>query len=137
LIRDGNQVGANDYALYGQEMYGSTWALCKMNMFLHGVDAAGIEGEDTLRHPQFLDESGALLKFEVAIANPPCSLDKWGQEIAENAFNLNIPRYVDTFEPEPEIDIKAVQVEIDTIEKQLVQTRAKMKGYLKELGFIK
>jgi type I restriction enzyme M protein len=101
LIRDGNQVGANDYALYRQEMNGSTWALCKMNMFLHGVDAAGIEWEETLRHPQFLDESGALIKFEVVIANPPCSLDKWGQEIAENAFNLNIPRYVDTFEPEP------------------------------------
>ncbi len=284
LIRAGNQVGSSDYALYGQEMNGSTWALCKMNMFLHGVDAAHIEWEDTLRHPLFKDEHGALMKFDVVIANPPFSLDKWGQEIAaadhygrfqrgippkskgdwafishmlatamegsgrvgvvvphgvlfrggqegkireavirenmldaviglpanlffgtgipaalmifdkaravnrrilfidasrdfeqstnqnklrpqdidkivttfrkrksiekyahaatfkeieENEFNLNIPRYVDTFEPEPEIDINAVQDEIEAIEVELAETRKKMNGYLKELGFIK
>ena len=44
---------------------------------------------------------------------------------------------MDTFEPEPEIDIKAVQEEIDAIEKELAQTQAKMKDYLKELGFTK
>ena len=284
LIRAGNQVGTDDYALYGQEMNGSTWALCKMNMFLHGVDAAHIQWEDTLRHPLFLDKHGALMKFDVVIANPPFSLDKWGQEMAaqdrygrfqrgippkskgdwafishmlataldgtgrvgvvaphgvlfrggqegkireavirenllegviglpanlffgtgipaalmifdksrpinrkilfidasrefeqstnqnklrprdiekivatfrnrqdidkyahaatfseieENEFNLNIPRYVDTFEPEPEIDIKAVQGEIEEIEAELAKTRGKMNGYLKELGFIK
>jgi type I restriction enzyme M protein len=286
LIRAGKQVGSDDYALYGQEMNGSTWALCKMNMFLHGVDAAHIQWEDTLRHPQFVDENDALMKFDVVIANPPFSLDKWGQEIAagdqynrfhrgippkskgdwafishmlatamdgsgrvgvvvphgvlfrggqegkireavirenmldgviglpanlffgtgipaalmifdksrrvggkskvlfidasrefeqstnqnrlreqdiekivatfrkrrtvdkyaylasykeieENEFNLNIPRYVDTFEPEPEIDIMAVQDEIDGIEKELAKTRKKMDGYLKDLGFIK
>jgi len=286
LIRAGKEVGSDDYALYGQEMNGSTWALCKMNMFLHGVDAAHIEWEDTLRHPQFVDDHDALIKFDVVIANPPFSLDKWGQEIAAedrfgrfhrgippkskgdwafishmlatamegkgrvgvvvphgvlfrggqegrireavirenmldgviglpanlffgtgipaalmifdksrpagakgevlfidasreyeqstnqnrlrpedidkivttfrkrqamdkyaylatcdeieaNGFNLNIPRYVDTFEAEPEIDIKAVQEEIDAIEKELAQTRKRMNGYLKELGFIK
>jgi type I restriction-modification system DNA methylase subunit len=36
-------------------------------------------------------------------------------EIVENEFNLNIPRYVDTFEPEPEIDVAAVQREIEEI----------------------
>jgi type I restriction enzyme M protein len=266
-------------------MNGSTWALCKMNMFLHGVDAARIEWEDTLRNPQFVDDGDALMKFDVVIANPPFSLDKWGQEIAandrfgrfrrgippkskgdwafishmlatavegsgrvgvvvphgvlfrggqegrireavirenlldgviglpanlffgtgipaalmifdksrptgkkgdvlfidasrefeqstsqnrlraqdidkivttfrkrrtmdkyaylatfrkieEHEFNLNIPRYVDTFEPEPEIDIKTVQEEIDAIEKELTKTQTKMKGYLKELGLI-
>jgi type I restriction enzyme M protein len=57
-------------------------------------------------------------------------------EIEENAFNLNIPRYVDTFEPEPEIDIVAVQKEIEEIEVQLKATRKKMDVYLKELGFM-
>ncbi len=286
LIRAGKQVGSDDYALYGQEMNGSTWALCKMNMFLHGVDAAHILWEDTLRHPQFVDENDALMTFDVVIANPPFSLDKWGQEIAaddvynrfyrgippkskgdwafiahmlataaqgggrvgvvvshgvlfrggqegrireavvrenvldgviglppnlffgtaipaalmifdksrragrqsnvmfidasrkferstnqnrlrsrdierivttfrkrrsvakyaclasyaeieENDFSLNIPRYVDTYEPEPQIDIPAVQAEIDTLEKELARTRRKMQGYLKELGFLK
>jgi len=42
------------------------------------------------------------------------------EEIAENDFNLNIPRYVDTFEEEEEIDIDAVQKEIDQLEKELI-----------------
>ena len=53
----------------------------------------------------------------------------------ENEFNLNIPRCVDTSEPEPEIDITAVQQEIDDIETKLNTIREKMDGYLKELGF--
>jgi len=283
LIRVARQVGSDDFSLYGQEMNGSTWALCKMNMFLHGMDASQIEWEDTIRHPQFVEDD-ALMKFDVVIANPPFSLDKWGQEIAaedrygrfrrgippkskgdwafishmlataiegegrvgvvvphgvlfrggqegkireavvkenildaviglptnlfygtgipaalmifdksrepngkekvffidasrefeqgtnqnklreqdiekivdtfrnkttiekysylasyaeieENEFNLNIPRYVDTFEKEEEIDIAAVQEEIDKIEAELAKTQAKMEGYLKELGF--
>ena len=283
LIRASKQVGSGDFSLYGQEMNGSTWALCKMNMFLHNVDSARIEWEDTIRHPQFV-EHDALMKFDVVIANPPFSLDKWGQEgaaedrygrffrgippkskgdwafishmvatavegtgkvgvvvphgvlfrggqegkireavirenildaviglpanlffgtgipaalmifdkarkpngkepvlfidasrefdqatnqnrlrsqdiekivatfrmnkaidkysylaayqeIEENEFNLNIPRYVDTFEEEEEIDIAAVQKEIEQIEEELVKTQTKMNKYLKELGF--
>jgi type I restriction enzyme M protein len=281
LVRAGNQVGSIDFALYGQEMNGSTWALCKMNMFLHEVDSAHIEWEDTIRHPQLI-ENDALMKFDIVIANPPFSLDKWGQEMAaedryarfqrgippkskgdwafishmlatavegtgrvgvvvphgvlfrggqegkireamirenlldavigipanlfygtgipaalmifdksrrpdkeilfidasrefeqstnqnklrpqdtekivaiyrkrqavekyaypaafqeieENEFNLNIPRYVDTFEPEPEIDIAATQKEIEQLEGELAETQAKMNAYLKELGF--
>ena len=56
------------------------------------------------------------------------------EEIVENDYNLNIPRYVDTFEPEAEIDIAEVQQEIDKIEAELVEVRAKMRGYLRELG---
>lgn len=56
------------------------------------------------------------------------------EEIETNGFNLNIPRYVDTFEPEPEIDLQAVQNEIRAIEHELAETRAKMNHYLKELG---
>jgi type I restriction enzyme M protein len=285
LIKASQQVSSRDFALFGQEMNGSTWALCKMNMFLHDVDAARIEWEDTIRHP-LLVENDALMKFDIVIANPPFSLDKWGQEIAdkdhfqrfgrgippkskgdwafimhmlttavegkgrvgvvvphgvlfrggqegairkavieenllsgvvglpgnlffgagipavlmifdkarklnakgdvffidaarefeqgtnqnrlrpediekiistyrarkeiakyshrapyteieENEFNLNIPRYVDTFEPEAQIDVAAVQKEIEDIEGKLVETRKKMTGYLKELGFAK
>lgn len=282
LIRAAKQVGSRNFSLFGQEMNGSTWALCKMNMFLHEVDAARIEWEDTIRHP-LLVENDALIKFDVVIANPPFSLDKWGQEIAsgdrferfsrgippkskgdwafishmiaiaiegkgrvgvvvphgvlfrggqegairkaiieenlldgvvglpanlfygagipaalvifdrarkskgkdpvlfidassefeqdanqnrlrdqdiekivstfhsrkeiekyshlatyaeleENDFNLNIPRYVDTFEPEPEVDLMAVRHNIMRIKNELVEVEAKMEGYLKELG---
>ncbi len=283
LIRASKKIDSPDFSLYGQEMNGSTWALCKMNMFLHNVDAADIKWEDTIRQP-LLVEDDALMKFDIVIANPPFSLDKWGQEAAsgdrynrfyrgippkskgdwafishmlataiegrgrvgvvvphgvlfrggqegkireavirenlldaviglpanlfygtgipaalmifnraraaenrdqilfidasrefelatnqnklrekdierivstfrqrkaidkysyladydeieENEFNLNIPRYVDTFEPEPEIDIAEVQNEIAEIEAELVKTRTEMNKHLKELGF--
>jgi len=283
LIKAARQVGTRNFSLYGQEMNGSTWALCKMNMFLHEVDAARIEWEDTIRHPQLV-ENDALMKFDIVVANPPFSLDKWGQEgaagdpfdrfhrgippkskgdwafishmiasalegkgrvgvvvphgvlfrggqegkirqalieenlldgvvglasnlfygagipaalmifdksrthggrddvffidaskdyaqgtnqnrlrpedidkivetfrdrtaidkysrsatfeeIEENDFNLNIPRYVDTFEPEPEIDMDEVQRDIERINGELAEVEAKMDGYLKELGF--
>jgi len=86
LIKCGNQVTkkeSNDFALYGQELNGSTWALAKMNMFLHGMDSARVEWGDTLRNPKLL-ENDTLMKFEVVTANPPFSLDKWGQDEAKN-----------------------------------------------------
>jgi type I restriction enzyme M protein len=56
------------------------------------------------------------------------------EEIAENDFNLNIPRYVDTFEAEKEVDLKAVERDIEDLEKELAGVRKQMAGYLKELG---
>jgi type I restriction enzyme M protein len=56
------------------------------------------------------------------------------EEIKENDFNLNIPRYVDTFEEEEEVDIPVVQKEIAQLEKELADVRKEMDGYLKELG---
>lgn len=56
------------------------------------------------------------------------------EEIAENDFNLNIPRYVDTFEEEKEVDLKAVEQEIKDLEKQLESLRREMEANLKELG---
>ena len=58
------------------------------------------------------------------------------QEIADNDYNLNIPRYVDTFEEEAPVDIAATQQEIDRLETELVEVRGKMNGYLKELGLL-
>lgn len=55
-------------------------------------------------------------------------------DIRENDYNLNIPRYVDTFEEEAEVDIPAVQREIDALERELAQVQAQMNDYLKELG---
>jgi type I restriction enzyme M protein len=55
------------------------------------------------------------------------------EEIQENEFNLNIPRYVDTFEEEPEVDIAAVQSEIDKLEGELKTVQVEMERYLKEL----
>ncbi len=293
LIKVAKEVGSNNFSLYGQENNGSTWALCRMNMFLHELDQANIEWGDTLNNPKLL-EGDHLMKFNIVVANPPFSLDKWGaenasidqfsrfhrgvppkskgdyafishmietayedvgkvgvivphgvlfrgssegvirkqlieenyldaviglpanlffgtgipaaillfgkgrgkrkdvlfidasqgyeagknqnnlrqqdidkivktykaykttkplsgdegeiveakyayratiKEIADNDFNLNIPRYVDTFEEETPVDIKATQVEIDRLKGELVGVEKQMNEYLKELGF--
>ncbi len=55
-------------------------------------------------------------------------------EIKENDFNLNIPRYVDTFEEEEMIDIDTVKANISNIEAELKEVQAKMNKYLEELG---
>ena len=286
LIQASQEVGSENFALFGQEVNGATWALARMNMFLHARDAARIEWCDTLNSPTLV-EGDHLMKFDVVLANPPFSLDKWGSEdadtdqfkrywrgvppkskgdyafithmieiakrqsgrvavvvphgvlfrsgaegrireklieenlldavvglpanlftstgipvailvfdrsreeggenasrrdvlfidasrdyvpaktmnlldeghvakildtyrtraevkkysycasiedIAENGFNLNIPRYVDTFEPEEEINVAAVQKDIARIEGELAEVRAKMITYLRELG---
>jgi len=84
LIRN-NFNGSKKYALFGQEAIGSTWALAKMNMFLHGEDNHRLEWGDTIRHPMLLDKEGkGLLHFDIVTANPPFSLDKWGHEGAAN-----------------------------------------------------
>jgi type I restriction enzyme M protein len=81
LIKVAREIGSPDYFLYGQEVNGGTWALCRMNMFLHGVDNARIEWGDTLNSPKLI-EGDRLMKFDVVVANPPFSLDKWGAEKA-------------------------------------------------------
>jgi len=279
LIKVGRQADERDFALFGQETNGTTHALCRMNMFLHGMDNFRIEWGDTLRNPRLV-EKDQLMKFDIVVANPPFSLDKWGheeagadtyhryhrglppkskgdwafithmietarertgkvgvvvphgvlfrgaaegkirqklieenlleavvglpanlffgtgipaailifnkgkthgdvlfidgsreykeaknqnlltdehvrkivatyqafqtvekyayratpQEIADNDFNLNIPRYVDTFEEEADIDLDKVKAEITSLESQLADVRAKMQAYLEELG---
>lgn len=57
------------------------------------------------------------------------------EEIAENDYNLNIPRYVDTFEEEEEIDLMAVRAERLTLQQELADLEDEMAGYLAELGF--
>lgn len=286
LVEAARAIGGRDFALFGMESNGSTWALARMNMFLHGMDSARIEWCNTLTNPALV-ENDRLMKFNVVVANPPFSLDKWGsdeaehdrfnrywrgvppkskgdyafishmieaalekegrvavvaphgvlfrggaegrirqkliednlldmviglpanlfpttsipvailvfdrsrekgganekrrdvvfvdasrdyqsgknhnaiteehikkivdackarkdidkyahvatfEEIRDNDFNLNIPRYVDTFEEEEEIDVAAVEKEIEQLEAELVEVRAKMRVYLKELG---
>jgi type I restriction enzyme M protein len=59
-------------ALYGQELNGVTWSICKMNMILHGIPDAHIENEDTLTTPKFI-ENGYIKKFDRILANPPFS----------------------------------------------------------------
>lgn len=56
------------------------------------------------------------------------------QEVAENDYNLNIPRYVDTFEEEEPIDLIEVSKEIKKIDTEMVDIDKKIADYCKELG---
>ncbi|EYE87349.1 type I restriction-modification protein subunit M [Fervidicella metallireducens AeB] len=84
LIKVVNQVPNRKVAVYGQERNGQTHSLCRMNMFLHNIDDAKIEWGDTLSNPLHLDDEGKLMTFQVVVANPPFSLDKWAMGFAGN-----------------------------------------------------
>lgn len=68
-----NGGNPRDVTLYGQEDNGGTWAICKMNLILHGVRDPKIEQGDTIREPQHLQENGEIQTFDRVIANPPFS----------------------------------------------------------------
>jgi len=63
---------ARNLALYGQDNNGGVWAICKMNMLLHGIADADIQNEDVLAHPQHR-EGGELMRFDLVLTNPPFS----------------------------------------------------------------
>lgn len=82
-------------SLFGQERNIGTWAICKMNMLLHGLSNPRLEKGDTLRAPKLLERDGSLMAFDIVIANPPVSLKNWGYEEAQNdpyrRFRYGIP----------------------------------------------
>ena len=84
LLKAYRKVPSGKVAIYGQELNAQTWALCTMNMFLHGVDDARIWQGDTLSNPQNV-ENDQLMKFQVVVANPPFSLDKWDSGFLSSA----------------------------------------------------
>jgi type I restriction enzyme M protein len=100
-------------SLFGQEKNLGTWAICKMNMLLHGLASAKIEKGDTIRDPKLVD-GGALRVFDRVIANPPFSLDEWGREVAEHdgfgRFRFGVP-------PKTKGDLAFVQHMIATANK--------------------
>lgn len=94
LIKAAKEVGSQNFQIYGQEKNGQTEALAKMNMFLHNVNDAKIERGDTLTNPIHI-ENNHIMKFDVVVANPPFSLDKWGYEKVEEdvygRFSYGLP----------------------------------------------
>lgn len=80
------------FSLAGMEVNGATWALCKMNMFLHDIDSATIEKCNTLTNPA-LKKGDDFQKFDNIVANPPFSLKNWGAELVEGdpRFHFGMP----------------------------------------------
>jgi type I restriction enzyme M protein len=73
-------------------------------------------------------ENGAIIKDKYAFRATI-------KDLKDNDYNLNIPRYVDTFEEEESIDIKQTQQTIVSLKTELVAVEDKMNKYLMELGF--
>jgi len=69
--------------LYGQEKNLTTSGIARINLFLHGVEGFRIERGDTLRQPAFF-EGDHLSTFDCVIANPPFSLERWGEDVWMN-----------------------------------------------------
>ena len=88
LLKAYKKVLSGKVAIYGQELNAQTWALCTMNMFLHGVefDKFDIACEDTLTNPQHWDDE----PFELICTNPPYSI-KWAGD--DNPLLINDPRF--------------------------------------------
>jgi type I restriction enzyme M protein len=87
LEKHEDETAAKSLYLQGQEINLSTFAIAKINMFLHGLDSADIRRGDTLRNPKFLDESGDLKTFDIVVSNFPFSMKSWPYEIfADDPF---------------------------------------------------
>ncbi|QZT38647.1 type I restriction-modification system subunit M [Halosquirtibacter xylanolyticus] len=93
LLKVAKEICSKNLSLNGQEVNGSTWALARMNMFLHEMDNARIEWGDTINSPQLV-ENDSLMKFDIVVANPPFSLDKWGADDASADRYLRFHRGV-------------------------------------------
>lgn len=111
LLKVAKNVGSTNISLSGQEVNGSTWALARMNMFLHGMDNASIEWGDTINNPMHKEED-RLKKFDVVVANPPFSLDKWG---AENASADTYSRFHRGVPPKSKGDYAFISHMVETI----------------------
>ena len=95
---------ARDLALAGQELNGGTWAVCKMNMILHGIRSADIRQGCTLKNPQHRDKAtGEIRRFDRVIANPPFA------QTAPKKADVEFPERYHTFTKGKKADLMFVQ----------------------------
>lgn len=106
------------------------------------IDASGKDENGRLRYKKDKNQNKLETKNIEDIVNAyknRADIKKFARvagvdEIKANEYNLNIPRYVDTFEEEALVDMEEVKTNIANIQKELAEVEAQMAGYLKELG---
>lgn len=102
---NGTIMGKPNCKLYGQEKNLGTWAIAKLNMFLHNLDG-DIKRGDTLVNPLHKDGEG-LQTFDRVIANPPFSIKNWweplelngGKIVGDNGKERNVKYSTDLKDP--------------------------------------
>lgn len=87
-----NEKDPSKISLYGQERNLNTWAICKMNMLLHGIMDSRIEKGDTMSNPKLLD-NGELMVFDRVIANPMWNQKEWSKEWLEKGDPFSRVKY--------------------------------------------
>jgi type I restriction enzyme M protein len=100
------EIGGNprDLSLAGQELNGGTWAVCRMNMILHGIRSADIRQGCTLKNPQHRDKAtGEIRRFDRVIANPPFAQN------APKKADVEFPERYHTFTKGKKADLMFVQ----------------------------
>jgi len=106
------------------------------------IDASGKDENGNLRYRKDKNQNRLETKHIENIVNAyknRVDIKKFARtatidEVKANEYNLNIPRYVDTFEEEALVDIEEVKTNIANIQKELAGVEAQMARYLKELG---
>jgi type I restriction enzyme M protein len=93
LKNEAGEKKARSLYLYGQEINIGTYAIAKINMFLHGLDSADIQRGDTLSDPKFLNSDSSLKTFDICVANPPYSISEWEYEIFKHDKHGRIAGY--------------------------------------------
>lgn len=68
---------SSNYELFGQEINRSSWAIAKINMFLHNELTSRIEWGDVISNPKFIESDNNLMKFDVVASNPPFNFKGW------------------------------------------------------------
>ena len=81
LLQAAQEVGSQNFALFGQEKNASAWAIGQMNLALRGLDTSFIERSDSLAQP--LKEGQELMRFDVVITNPPFGDRDWNADAIE------------------------------------------------------
>ena len=97
----------------------------------------GMSGWVTRSHMTEMHTMPNAAKVPTEVMSPSVLISKNAaalSEIAENDYNLNIPRYVDTFEEEEAVNLKAISKELKKLEADMGRTDATIAGYCKELG---
>jgi len=98
---------AKELFLYGQEVSPETYALCKMNLYIHDMRDVDLRVGDTLLHPKFL-EGNSIKTFDVVLANPPWNLDGFGEETLKKGEFWRV-RYKYGFPPNQSADWAWIQ----------------------------
>ena len=97
LIRAAKQAGIKECSIFAQESDGSSYTMCRMNMFIHEIQDASIAWGDSLADPKHIDSNGNLMKFDNIVANMPFSQDKWADGFNQGVENFKMTADIDQY----------------------------------------